>query len=184
MAHYVRTCSRLVCASFVLLLAKAAPADAQLPAEPNKVTYWLSGGLGHSSLGSLAGNASGNIQYGSGLISLHASAHAETVEIFGGGDELYDLGLLVGIASRGTRELASFAVGIARVTGSRYIGRPGLFSSGRRVGTQPTIGLPIEAQLFHKLGRIAGLGACMYADINSEQTFGGITLNIQLGKLR
>ncbi len=75
-------------------------------------------------------------------------------------------------------------VGIARVTGSRFVGRPGIFASGRRADINPTIGVPIEVRLFARLSRASGFGLYVYTNVNEEHSFGGVTLCLQLGKLR
>jgi len=142
--------------------------------------YWIHAGLGRSSLGSLGASAGLGIQLNNLILSLRGTANAENyLEIFSGGDEFFDVGLLVGIGARKQKVHASFSVGIARVTGSRYI-------SGERVDIDidPTIGFPIEVQLFHKAFRSSAIGLNFYWNINREKSFGGLTVGFMFGKLR
>jgi len=99
-------------------------------------------------------------------------------------DEFFDVGLLVGLAGQSRKGHASIAIGLARVTGSRSEGLD-LFGTGTgREDIVPTLGLPIELQLFGNIVRNLGLGLYAYANLNAEQVFGGITVNLRLGKLR
>ena len=175
MVNPIHTWSLLGCVGVVLLVARADTAYAQPSSEPAEVMFWLNAGLGRSSVGWLAGNAGGSIQYGSGLVSLRITANVESFD-YRGSDKLYDLGLLFGLASRGTKGHASIAAGTARVTGSRY-------DHGKR-GFDPVIGLPVEVQFFRHFGSFFGLGVNAFANVNAEQSFAGISLNLRLGKLR
>ena len=140
--------------------------------------YWIHAGLGRSSLGSLGASAGLGIQLNNLILSLRGTTNAEEfIEIFSEGDEFFAVGLLVGIGARKQKVHASFSMGIARVTGSRYI-------SGERVDIDPTVGLPIEVQLFHKAYRSSAIGLNFYWNINREESFGGLTVGFMFGKLR
>ena len=177
MANTIFLHTRLFCIYVILLTAGTDYVNAQSTTEPEKITYWAHMGLGVTSIGSLAGSAGASIQYGNGLISLRTTSNSETAELFKDGDEFFDLGLLFGFATKNPKNQTSIAVGIARLTGSRYIGESGFFF-GDRVDIDPVIGLPIEAQFFLKINKFIGFGVYGYANFNSEQSFSGITLNI------
>lgn len=169
-------------ASF-LTLAYSQTTYGQTPSDPSKTVFWLNGGLGLSSLGSLAGVASFSVQVSQVLVSLRTTANSECVGLACGGDEFFDLGVLIGIASIGKKTHISVAAGFARVTGSRYIGQPGFFGKGKRIDIDSTIGFPVEVQLFKKHSGVSRLGLYVFSNINSERSFGGIALCLQFGKL-
>lgn len=150
----------------------------------DKTYFWLTGGLGVSSLGSLGGVASIHLQYQRILFGLRATANAESIEMFGGGDEMFDFGFLVGYVLSDARMILSTSTGLARVTGSRFHGQPGIFGGGHRESISPIIGVPFEFQAIYPVSSIFGLGAYGYLNLNREQTFFGITLCIAVGKLR
>ncbi|MBU4444988.1 hypothetical protein KJ656_07910 [bacterium] len=168
------------CLILVLVFAGINSVCAQPTSQTSKSRFWLSGGLGLSTLGSIAGSANASIQFKRILFTLRTTANSASLF----GDEFFDVGLLVGLASQGRGGHASVSVGFARVTGSRSDGLD-LFGTGAgREDIDPTFGLPIEVQLFGNIGRILGLGLYAYANVNTEQIFGGITVNLRFGKLR
>lgn len=170
--------------SSVLILIWSESTFTQELSDSSTTTVWLNGGLGFSSLGSLAGSAAFSIKFNRLMLSVRTTANSECVELFCGGDEFYDYGILVGFASATQKSHLSISAGIARVTGSRFEGDPGLFGSGKRTNINPTVGLPVELQYFAKLSRIFGLGIYFFANVNREKSFGGLTIGLQLGKLK
>ncbi len=56
--------------------------------------------------------------------------------------------------------------------------------SGERVSIDPVIGIPVQSQLFLKLNPNIGLGINFYLNFNKEKTFGGLTFNLVIGKIR
>jgi hypothetical protein len=156
-----------------------------------KVMYWIQAGLGRSSLGSLAGRVGLGLQLKHLIFSIGGTQNVEEVGIFSSGDQLGDLGLLIGIGTRDHKVHASFSVGVARVAGSRYVETPPpldcfLFDciSGETVDINPTIGFPLEFQFFHKAYRSSAIGLSFYWNINHEESFGSITVGFMFGKLR
>jgi len=144
--------------------------------EKGKNTFaWLNAGLGYSSLGSLGAVGSLNIQYKRILFALRGTANTE--RLFEG-DELLDLGLLIGYVSRSPKMIVSVSTGVARVTGSYYFNEPAGFFGGHREPTSPVLGIPLDVQIIARLGRYIGLGAYIYANINSEKNFFGIAASI------
>ncbi len=178
--------SRSLCSFFIfiiLLHIGYESVHAQAEKESLKNLHWINAGLGVSSMGSFGGNAGLSIQYGKLIYTLRGTANSE--EYLRGGDEFFDVGLLIGIASETQKSHASISIGIAIVTGSRYQKTPSFFGfGGKSVDIIPTIGLPIESQLFLKLSRSIGMGFNIYLNINKEEPFGGITLNLLLGKVK
>ena len=103
--------------------------------------------------------------------------------VFSTGSEFYDIGLLVGVATQNRKSHTSFSIGLARVTGIRVTENVQLYFN-ERVDIDPTIGIPIEFQRFVKVSGGFGIGFNIYWNINNVKSFGGITLNLMLGKLR
>ncbi len=97
------------------------------------------------------------------------------------GSDLNDYGLLYGYTITTSAFFSSLGAGVAIVSGTL---RGGLFSNDKNKSIGPTIGLPLEAQLFWHPSSAFGLGLYFFADINPEKTFDGVTLSIQFGKLR
>ena len=86
--------------------------------------------------------------------------------MFSGGDEFSDLSFLIGYSSSHPTTHASIAVGLTKVSGSRYIGTPGLFGNGKRHAIESTVGLAIESQLFIKATSAFGVGIIPYPKFN------------------
>jgi hypothetical protein len=58
----------------------------------------------------------------------------------------------------------------------------GVFSNCADIS--PVIGLPLELQAFWRPGGLVGLGLYGFANLNQAQSFAGVTLSLQLGRLR
>ncbi len=96
----MKHCSRLF--SYVILFLVFAGLNsvyAQPKSPTNDSRYWFSGGLGMCTLGSIAGSDNASVQFKTDLFSLRGTANSESLF----GDEFYDVGLLVGLASQGRR---------------------------------------------------------------------------------
>ena len=72
---------------------------------------------------------------------------------------------------------------MAKVGGKRYYGWD-LWWGGRPPEYIDAVGVPIEVQFTPVKGRAVGLGIVGYVNINSEESFGGVTVGIELGKLK
>jgi hypothetical protein len=167
---------RFGCASIVALVTLADAAAAQMQARiTRRDTYWLGAGLG---LGSedFGGQLNTSYQSGANLISFRVSSTAGLFE-----DGFTDYGLLYGRANRGAedRHLFGAAIGVALVDGCRG---GGVFDSCRDVST--VIGLPLELQAFWRPGKVVGLGVYGFANLNQSQSFAGLTVSLQVGRLR
>jgi hypothetical protein len=92
---------------------------------------------------------------------------------------LNDYGLLYGYTLTSSALFTSIGAGVALVSGTKS---NGVFGKTENLGTN--IGLPLEARLFWHPIVPFGLGLYFFADINPKKTFEGITLSIQIGKLR
>ena len=143
-----------------------------------KKHYWINLGAGAGSISENAAALSANAtyQFGKNLLTLRT---AGTGELFG--KSIGDYGLLYGLTLKQEQVLFSVGVGLAFVEGSIS---HGLFSSKPPEKIGPTIGIPLEAQLFWRPTRFLGVGLYGFANLNPEEPFVGVTLSFQFGKLR
>ena len=164
--------------ALALLIAVTMVTAAQLPAQeqaaPGRDTFWFGIGLGAGSE-DFAGNLHGSYQFGANLISVR---NAATAGIFD--DGFGDFALLYGRATKpsGRRHHASAAIGIGVADGCRGGGLGGCQD------VSAVVGLPIEAQLFWRPGSLVGVGLYGFANFNAARSFAGLTLGLQIGRLR
>ena len=143
----------------------------------NDKFYWLNLGLGGSTVGedgSAALNLNATYQFGRNVLSLRALKNAALFK-----KEIEEYGLLYGLALTSPPFLASFGGGVAVVSGT-IDHSP--FSPDEKI--DPTIGLPLEVQLFWRPFRLTGVGLYGFANVNSEESYVGGTIGLQFGKLR
>jgi hypothetical protein len=153
---------------------RVSAADALAVQTERRSTAWLTAGVGVATRGA-AGAVGASYQFGGNLLSMRA---AGTVAFFG--DDLWDIGLLYGRATRPGFMHVSVAAGVAAVGGTRREGS--LFDPAETIPT--TIGFPIEVQLFFRPLPVVGLGLYGFANFNDEESFQGIAGAVQLGRLR
>ena len=169
--------ARLVLA-FLILIPGFSEATVQETAPPSRRdSYWLGVGLGAGSQ-DLAAHANGSYQFGANLISLRVASTAGFFDT-----ELTDYGLLYGRATRGARarHLLAAAVGVALVDGC------GSDDGGFLGGCDDhasILGFPLEFQASYRPGKLLGVGLYGFANLNGRRSFGGVTLGVQLGRLR
>ena len=167
--------ARAAVASLVAVtLLATAPARGQAAPAPWRDTFWIGGGLGVGSEDA-AGSLNGSYQFGASLVTLRATITAGIL----GDDGFGDYALLYGRATRpATKQYhLSAAAGVGLVHGCRGGG----LSSCRDVPS--VIGFPIELQAFWRPGSLIALGIYGFANLNQEQSFAGVTLGLQLGRL-
>lgn len=142
----------------------------------NNAQYWLNFGPGIGTLGngSIALIAGITYQSGKNLFKVRASRVTDVFE-----DGFYDFGLLYGRAASTGAFQFSFAAGLALVKGSRSTE-----GFGHSEPISPAIGIPIELHFNWEPLTIIGLGITGFANVNSTQSFAGITINLLIGKLR
>ncbi len=139
---------------------------------------WVNFGAGSGSISedAFALSANATYQFGKNLLTLRAAGMGELF-----GKSIGDNGLLYGLALNQEQVFVSVGAGIAFVEGSIS---QGLFSIKAPEKIGPTIGIPVEAQLFWRPAHFLGIGLYAFANLNSEEPFAGITLGFQFGKLR
>jgi hypothetical protein len=144
----------------------------------DKKCYWLNFGIGKGSVGdeSMAIATNFSYQFGKNLVSLRAAGNIDWFR-----KSMSDYGILYGRSLNQSSLFVSVGAGLALVEGSIS---HGLFSNKEPEKIGPTIGIPFEAQLFWRPTSFLGIGLYGFANLNSEETFYGFTLNLQFGKLR
>jgi hypothetical protein len=175
----MRTVNRLATAALatVLLTSIAADGTSQSPLVPARDRFWVSAGLGVGSE-DFGGSANVAFQHGSHLFSLRTAATAGLFD-----DGFGDVALLYGYATpTSRRHHAGAAIGIAIVNGCIDPGEGGLFGSCIDQGT--VLGLPIEAQLAWLPAKFLGIGLSGFGNLNRTRSFGGVTVSLQLGRVR
>ncbi|NTW50118.1 MAG: hypothetical protein HGB19_10385 [Chlorobiales bacterium] len=87
-------------------------------------------------------------------------------------DNLWEIGALYGVSTKPALFVASVGIGVSVVGG-------GYAREGKRKTLSTTVGLPIDAQLFLRVGRFSRVGFCVIGDINSAKSFAGVTFGWQ-----
>lgn len=142
--------------------------------DPNSYRIWVNAGLGVGT-DDISGFVIASYQKGNNLLSIRGALSGDMIS----GDEFWDIGVLYGRATSQQRYHASISAGLAIVGGKRDYGWS---SSGNDVPL--TVGLPLKAQLNWLPTSVLGIGLQGFANINPEQSFAGLALSLQLGKLR
>ena len=100
------------------------------------------------------------------------------------GDQFWDFGVVYSKILSKNVVTTSLGAGLSIVGGSRDDGL-NLFGPDKpREPVDPVLGIPLEIQVsIHPINYV-GIGLCGYTNINGVNTFSGITLCLQLGKLK
>lgn len=176
--------SRL-CLTALFLLGStigASPAIGQsLPDTRPRDRVWFSGGFGSGRTGggvlSSAGLASGiSITYQPGPV-LFTTRLAGVWTIFQG-DFVGDVGVLVGLGTRGRRSHASIAVGPALTGGNLRTFWADSTSFSSRLGAA------LQVQVLALPFTTMGVGLTGFANLNSRQSFGGLMISLAVGQVR
>jgi len=136
----------------------------------------------------IGANVGLSVQYGVAVVTLRTVALSD-FKLLTHAEDFSDVGILFGVGTLGGKfSHASIAAGIAKVNGTLYAYHGSFFSTQdpRRAdttGVGPNLGLPFEVQGFFQAG-VIGIGLYVYGDINSVRSFGGVSLYVQVGKLR
>jgi hypothetical protein len=161
-----------------ILFLGLPPAEAQDDTLRHPDMFWITGGLGVGSE-DYAGTAGISYQRGAHLFSLRVAGTAGPFD-----DGFGDVALLYGRASRAadSRYRLGAAAGVSAADGCVTEGSGSVFGSCQ---DRPTvIGFPLEAHVTWLPAAFFGIGLYGFADLNRTRSFAGVTLSIQLGKLR
>ncbi len=141
----------------------------------SEVAVWAQIAAGYATGGDNAAIMLGaSSQIRSHVISVRS---ATTFNLFD--DDFWDFALMYGLASRTSGSRITASAGVAIVDGHRCAN---FFDACEEISA--TIGLPLALDVAWIGLGFLGLGIHGFANINSEQSFGGIGLTVQLGKLR
>lgn len=149
--------------------------------------YWINLGFGGSSFEFATGfSFSHQTQREHGLLSIRF-IHNEKLSLFSSPAEtLWDFGILYGIMNKGTYGMVSISGGGSIVGGVRKgeLLEGEWFSSKYTRKNFTSVGIPLESQLMLTPSPFFGIGLYGFANLNPEQSYFGILLNLQIGKLR
>ncbi len=157
----------------LILSSPVLPQTRQSSKTESRMGYWINFGFGRSTLGWLAGSANLTVSIDRLALSLRGTTNSEGLFL----DDFWDVAALVGWGKQHGRRYIAFGLGLAVVGGYRSAG---LFSANRPVPLTP--GFAVESQWFIRARRWLGAGLYTYLNLNGEETFGGITLCVQVGK--
>lgn len=177
--------NRLVLVTALLTAAPFLPAEAQAPtAGERQRTWWVTLGAGRGDFGTETGigaSVSGAYQFGRTVLAVRSALTGDILEtLFASTGDVIgteDFGVLVGRATDPGPTHASAAVGLGIARVRRATGSGG-------DSTTAHFGVPLEAQLFWRPTRVFGLGFYGYGNLNSGQSFWGLSVSVQLGRLR
>lgn len=137
---------------------------------------WVRSGLGEDE-GGISGGISFSYQTGSNLFSIRGVENEEfKLDLFGytgPPDKVWDMGVLYGRVAKASWGLASISGGVGIVGASEYEGSSSLH-----------MGIPVEGQLFWTPSYRLGIGIYGFANLNTEKSFAGALLCLQIGRLR
>ena len=151
--------------------------------------YKLSLGIGVGTM-DIGGVVSFTYDFTDQFLSIHAVATDE-FKLFGDNpvERIGDIGILYGISTRWSKWYASVGTGVSYVH-SATRGKL-IRSSNETFGadeyeeiSRTTVGLPIQVEISGATFPFFGAAIIGFANINSIKTYGGITICIQIGKLR
>jgi hypothetical protein len=99
-------------------------------------------------------------------------------------DYFGDVALLYGYATPASRRShAGAAIGLAIVHGCVHPGEGGLFDTPC-IEQDTRLGVPLEARLAWLPTTFLGIGLYGFGNFNRIRSFGGVTLSLQLGRVR
>jgi hypothetical protein len=178
--------------SFLVVLGISAsycqPALAQIDRNMGSVhNVWLNLGIGGSTHG-LAGLISMSVQNDIHLITFRYVSSTEFV-ILGPtpSESVWDISILYGRFWKSRLAMVSISGGLGLVGGIRrgdYIRSDGWFSSKYQKCPFSTVGFPVDIQLFWMPSRFLGFSIQGFANLNSEESFYGFVLGLQVGRLK
>ena len=162
----------LLAFAFVLALEVQHPTSAS--GQAASTLGWASLGLGVGSIGA-AGHAAGAVDYRGNAFTVR---YATASELFG--DDFWDAGLLYGRSLRGRQTYASLSAGAGVAGGTRSSG----FLGTNTIPEPHRFTVPLEAQVGWRPTGFLGLALTLFGSLNNSGSFGGVTVDLQFGKLR
>jgi len=143
-----------------------------------KMDNWLNAGFGFSNSG-LSSGLSYSFASENHLYTIRGVHNEEfTISKTATSNSVWDIGLLYGLQHKNPQDLISISVGIALVGGVKRVDQTLVTDTGEKF---LTVGLPIETQMFWRLHKVFGIGLYGFANLNSQKSFAGGMLSLQIG---
>jgi hypothetical protein len=150
------------------------------------VSVWGDFGFGPGVLSQsaeIAIHLGANVQTGANVFTVRASAAASVLQALidaiggtSGTSAAGDIGVLYGRGNRGGAIRTAVAAGIGRA----YVDRD---SAGATVRVH-RLTIPVEAQVAWRPTPVIGLAVIGFGSFNSAQSFGGLVVALQIGRMR
>jgi hypothetical protein len=182
-----------ICLALLMLNAGNSSASAeQHSGEDEAKFYWITAGGGLSS-SDVCVDISCSHGVGNSLVSLRFAACSEFVVLFSTAspiEETWDMGVLWGKTARISHSRISVSAGVGFAGGvkrGRLLSTSGswLFTAKRYEKIEFfTAALLVEGQLFWAEASPVGVGIYGFANLNRERSFGGVAVNVLVGKLK
>jgi len=139
------------------------------------VQYWVHVDPSITTLG-MGGSVGLAVEADRHVFSLRAASTDPTF-----GQETWDVGVLYGRALFVDAFMLSASTGVAMVGGRRY---KTLFGDGAGTAMETAIGFPLEGALVWEAAPVLALGIRGFANVNTEQPFGGMGVTVRIGRVR
>lgn len=168
-----------------LLLAAAVPLAAQDTTAAPKTPRYLTFGFGPSDKGAI-GQLALTVASRAGEFTLRWASAAD-LDLLAPQDEVNDLAFLYGVHHRGARSWTGIGGGPALVwqTDPTCVEPSGFFGCSRyEDNRQTTVGLALHATAGWAPSTVFGLSASLLGNINSLDPFIGLTVNVNVGRVR
>lgn len=158
---------------FVLHAGGTAPLAGQAGSQPAVPTRaWVTVGFGAGTEG-FAGLAGVDVLARQHLVSIRSATVANILD-----DGFWDVALLYGRAARWSRSLVAVSTGVALMDGERCSGL------GACTQVAARLSVPLAGRVSWQAPPFLGLAVHGFANLNSEQSFAGATLAIEVGRVR
>ena len=178
--------------SFILLFSVSIYSQKETPVVVSDSRIWFGMGAVISNFenGGASGGFGGDLNYASkGKLFKARCLYVKEVTIFLSESmppesKIWESGLLFGFISQKWKKRISCAAGISYVGGTKVLDNYDEVNSQDAIKDIGTVGLPVEVQVLFSFDREVGAGVTVFGDLNSENSFGGITVSLIMGKLR
>ncbi|MEL7833681.1 hypothetical protein [Fodinibius sp. Rm-B-1B1-1] len=169
----VRLRSIFILLSFIFMTGVSNSYSQSVQKGDSDVNYWVEGGPSLTTLGT--GLQAGLMaDYNNHLFSI-----STTSTDFDFGAETWDIALIYGRSMSYRAFYLSAGTGVAVIGGSGY---SDLLGKGTKKSVDTSIGFPLRGQLSWQPISFMALGIYGFANVNTEQPFGGIGFSLRVGQ--
>ncbi|MBN2103413.1 hypothetical protein JW835_05155 [bacterium] len=175
----------LVTLTMMLTICPIRAQAGKISPAPDYRFITLAGGASSHGLSAYV-SAAGSMK--TGIFKIRYSRHEE-LNILGPdpSENVWDIGLMRGVSKKSRTACLSFSSGLALVGGVRrgeYLYSDGWFSSHYERDRFLTVGIPVETHFVYALSERFGLGFLLFANLNFEESFIGMAVSLELGRLK